>query len=89
MGFMAPDTGVQTVYRRKLEQVRAEQGDAAADALAAAMVQEWTTESEPWEAAAHLALDDVIAPADTRRVIAESLAIAWGEKPARVARAWP
>jgi len=88
MGFMAPDTGVQTVYRRKLEQVRAEQGDAAADALAAAMVQEWTTESEPWEAAAYLALDDVIDPVETRRVIAESLAIAWGEKPARVAKAW-
>ncbi|GAM97759.1 acetyl-coenzyme A carboxyl transferase alpha chain [alpha proteobacterium U9-1i] len=89
MGFMAPDTGVQTVYRRKLEQVRAEQGDAAADELAAVMVAEWTTESEPWEAAAHLALDDVIAPAQTRRVIAESLAIAWGERPARVARPWP
>ncbi len=86
MGFMAPETGVQTVYRRRLEKVAKEQGDEAAEKLAAELFDEWVTESEPWEAAAHLALDDVIAPADTRRVIAASLDIAWGEHPVRVAR---
>lgn len=89
MGFMAPDTGVATVYRRKLEAVREKEGEAAAEKLAEALRSEWTTESEPWEAAAHLSVDDVIAPADTRRVIAQSLAIAWGERLTRVARAWP
>ncbi|MBX3509893.1 MAG: hypothetical protein KF700_01745 [Hyphomonadaceae bacterium] len=89
MGFMAPDTGVETVYRRKLEAVREKDGEAAAQAMAAALREEWTTESEPWEAAAHLSLDDVIAPADTRCVISQSLAIAWGERPARVVRSWP
>ena len=86
LGFMAPETGVRTVYRRRLEKLAAEEGDAAADALAAELYREWTTESEPWEAAAHLSLDDVIEPAETRRVIAESLAIAWGEYPEKVAR---
>ena len=89
MGFMAPDTGVRTVYRRTLDRVRTEEGDAAADELAASKRREWTLESEPWEAAAHLSLDDVIEPADTRRIIAECIAIAWGERPARVVRSWP
>jgi len=86
LGFMAPETGVRTVYRRRLEKLAAEEGDAAADALAAELYREWTTESEPWEAAAHLSLDDVIEPSETRRVIAESLSVAWGEYPEKVAR---
>lgn len=85
MGFMAPETGVRTVYRRRLEKLAAEEGEAAAEAMAAELFKEWVTESEPWEAAAHLALDDVIEPADTRRVIAVSLDIAWGDHPQRVA----
>ena len=51
-------------------------------------VQEWITESEPWEAAAHLALDDVIEPAHTRAVIAASIDIAWGERASRVNGRW-
>jgi methylmalonyl-CoA decarboxylase subunit alpha len=46
-------------------------------------------ESEPWEAAAHLALDDVIEPAATRDVIARALDLAWGSRQPRVARMWP
>ncbi len=88
MGFMAPDTGVATVYRRKLTSIRESEGEAAAVALAEELRQQWAAESEPWEAAAHLSLDDVIAPADTRRVLAQSLAIAWGERGERVAHAW-
>ena len=88
MGFMAPEAGVQTVYRRRLEKVAQEQGEAAAKQLAAELIQEWTTESEPWEAAAHLALDDVIEPAQTRAVIAASLDIAWGDRPVRVTGRW-
>src|SRR6185369_10694997 len=34
LGFMAPDTGVRTVYRRKIDAVRAKDGDEAATALA-------------------------------------------------------
>ena len=88
MGFMAPEAGVQTVFRRRLDKLEAEQGLAAREKLVAELVQEWTTESEPWEAAAHLALDDVIEPSQTRVAIAASLAIAWGERHPRVVGKW-
>ena len=81
MGFMAPETGIKTVYRRKLDKVMEEQGFEAHDALVAELHQEWTTVSEPWEAAAHIALDDVIEPAHTRKVLIQSLAFAWGQRP--------
>jgi acetyl-CoA carboxylase carboxyltransferase component len=78
MGFMAPDTGVRTVYRRRIEKVRTEEGEEAAATLAAELRREWETESEPWEAAAHLSLDDVIHPAETRDKIIVALDFAWG-----------
>ena len=80
LGFMAPETGIRTVHRRKLEQTLAEQGQEAHDALLGQLQQEWASLSEPWEAAAHLALDDIIEPAETRRVLAQALAFAWGQR---------
>jgi acetyl-CoA carboxylase carboxyltransferase component len=88
MGFMAPEAGVQTVYRRRLDRVAQAQGEQAAAQLAAQLTQEWVTESEPWEAAAHLSLDDVIEPAQTRDVIAQAIDIAWGDRPVRVTGLW-
>jgi acetyl-CoA carboxylase carboxyltransferase component len=85
LGFMAPDTGIRTVHRRQLETTLREQGQAAHDALLARFTGEWTAISEPWEAAAHLVLDDVIEPAHTREVLLRALAVAWGEGE-RVAR---
>ncbi len=85
LGFMAPDTGVRTVYRRRIDKVRAEQGEAAATALADELRREWETESEPWEAAAHLSIDDVIEPAATRHKIALAIDYAWGVRAQRVA----
>lgn len=89
MGFMAPEAGVRTVYRRRFEKLAAEQGPAAVEALAAELIQQWTTESEPWEAAAHLALDDVIEPAQTREVVATAIELAWGERARRTTGRWP
>jgi acetyl-CoA carboxylase carboxyltransferase component len=88
MGFMAPEAGVQTVYRRRLDLVAEQQGSQAAQQLTAELTQEWVTESEPWEAAAHLSLDDVIEPAQTRAVIAASLDVAWGDRAVRVTGRW-
>jgi acetyl-CoA carboxylase carboxyltransferase component len=85
LGFMAPDTGVRTVYRRRIDELRAEQGDGAATALADELRREWENESEPWEAAAHLSIDDVIEPAMTRAKLITAINIAWGSG-ARVAR---
>lgn len=81
MGFMAPSTGVRTVYRRRLDAVRADQGVDAHDALVAELEAEWATESEPWEAARNVILDDVIDPRTTRRMIAEGIEFAWGSAP--------
>jgi acetyl-CoA carboxylase carboxyltransferase component len=72
LGFMAPDTGVRTVYRRRLQE-----DPGLFDALAA----EWSAESEPWEAAAHLHVDDVIDPRETREKLISSIDYAWGSGP--------
>jgi methylmalonyl-CoA decarboxylase subunit alpha len=88
LGFMAPETGIRTVYRRKMERVRQKDGPIARDALVAELTKEWVAESEPWEAAAHLAFDDVIHPNATRAVLARAIDIAWGSRPERVVRSW-
>jgi methylmalonyl-CoA decarboxylase subunit alpha len=80
MGFMAPDTGVRTVYRRRLDRLAEREGNAARDTLAAKLEAEWAAESQPWEAAAHIILDDVIAPAETRAKLAEGIEYAWGNR---------
>ena len=52
------------------------------------LTADWMTESEPWEAAAHLSVDDVIEPGATRDVIARALELAWGSRDRRVVRPW-
>jgi acetyl-CoA carboxylase carboxyltransferase component len=81
MGFMAPDTGVRTVYRRKLDQLAAEEGEEARDAYAAELEAEWAAESQPWEAAANIILDDVINPTETREKLIQAIDFAWGSRP--------
>lgn len=88
LGFMAPESGVRTVHRRKLERVLAEEGEGTRDELVDTLTAEWLAESEPWEAAAHLYFDDIIDPAETRHVVAEAIAISWGHRPARVSGVW-
>jgi len=78
LGFMAPETGIRTIHRRRLEKVLAEEGPAAHAALVDELTAEWVSEAEPWEAAANLSLDDVIEPAATRHVIATSIDITLG-----------
>ena len=80
LGFMAPETGVRTVYRRRLDALTAEQGQAASDAAAAQWEAEWAVESQPWEAAANIILDDVIDPRQTRQTIADAIEFAWGSR---------
>jgi acetyl-CoA carboxylase carboxyltransferase component len=88
LGFMAPEAGIRTVHRRKMEAVVAEQGSEARDRLVAELMTDWMAESEPWEAAAHLSFDDVIEPAATREVVARAVQLAWGSRELRVARTW-
>jgi acetyl-CoA carboxylase carboxyltransferase component len=81
LGFMAPETGVRTVHRRRLEAILAEQGQEAHDEQVAMLEAEWAAEAEPWEAAANIILDDVIEPAATRTVVAAAIDYAWGGGP--------
>lgn len=81
LGFMAPETGVRTIYRRKLDEAFKAGGAKARDELASRLEVEWTAESEPWEAAAHLSIDDVIEPAHTRDILMQALTFAWGDTP--------
>jgi acetyl-CoA carboxylase carboxyltransferase component len=81
MGFMAPSTGIRTVYRRRLETVLETEGMEAHDHLVEELSADWARESEPWEAAAHTYLDDVIDPRRTREAIAAGLDFAWGSGP--------
>ena len=86
MGFMAPATGVRTVYRRRLEETLEAEGREAHDRLVAELAEEWARESEPWEAAAHAYIDDVIDPRTTREAVATGIDFAWGSGP-RVSKA--
>jgi acetyl-CoA carboxylase carboxyltransferase component len=81
LGFMAPDTGVRTVYRRRLEAVLRDEGQVAHDLLVAELEAEWAAESAPWEAAANIILDDVIEPGETRERIVTGIEFAWGSGP--------
>ena len=56
-------------------------GQEAHDALAAELEAEWSTRSEPWEAAANIILDDVIDPRQTREIVADGIEYAWGSGP--------
>lgn len=80
LGFMAPETGIRTVHRRLLEQAEAE---GRSDEVLAELAAEWEDESEPWEAAAHTYLDDVIDPAETRDVLITALRYAIGNRTRR------
>jgi acetyl-CoA carboxylase carboxyltransferase component len=86
LGFMAPETGVNTVYRRRLEKVEADGGKQAREAETAKLLEEWVDESQPWEAAAHQHIDDVIDPRQTRDVIARGIEFGWGERRPPAAR---
>ncbi|MEE8601425.1 acyl-CoA carboxylase subunit beta [Euzebya tangerina] len=80
LGFMAPDTGIVTVNRRRLEAAEAEGGIEARRALEAELSAYWADESEPWEAAAHTYVDDIIDPRDTRKVILTGIEFGWGDR---------
>ena len=86
MGFMAPETGVRTVYRRRLDALLEDDGQEAHDALVSELEAEWAAESEPWEAARNVILDDVIDPRRTREMIKAGIEFAWGSSP-RVTKA--
>jgi len=81
LGFMAPATGVQVVYKRRLEETLAREGEEAHARLVDELSEEWARESEPWEAARHFYLDDVVDPRETRATVARGIELSWGSGP--------
>lgn len=81
MSFMAPETGLAIVHRRKLEAAFEAGGEAARAEMTADLMREWADDSAPWESAANFHLDDVIAPAETRDVLIRAIEVAWGSRP--------
>jgi acetyl-CoA carboxylase carboxyltransferase component len=81
LGFMAPETGVQVVYRRRLQETLQAEGEDAHAALVEQLSEEWAQESEPWEAARHVYIDDVIDPRETRDKVSRGISLSWGSGP--------
>ena len=84
LGFMAPRSACapSTSGVRGGSSAR---GRGAHAALVAELQSEWAHESEPWEAAKHLFVDDVIDPRLTREALIAGIDFAWGNGP-RVGR---
>jgi len=69
IGFMDPDVGVNVAYAGRLEEL---EGDAR-DAERSRLIEEIGEATSPYEAAGTMRIDEIIEPADTRRVLAEDL----------------
>lgn len=80
LGFMAPETGVVTVNRRRLEAAEAEGGPEARQELEDELTAHWIDESAPWESAAHTYVDDIIDPRHTREVVLTGIDFGWGDR---------
>jgi acetyl-CoA carboxylase carboxyltransferase component len=80
LGFMAADTAVRHVFQRRLRAAHEAGGVEAEEQLVDELVASWAFSSEPWEAASHFLLDDVIDPRETRDVIIGALESTWGSR---------
>jgi acetyl-CoA carboxylase carboxyltransferase component len=69
IGFMDPDVGVNVAFAARLAGLDPEQAQAERSRL----VAEIAAATSPYEAAGTLRIDEVIDPADTRRVLVEDL----------------
>ncbi len=70
IGFMDPEVGVNVAFGSKLDEI----GDPEArEAERVRMVREVAEATSPYEAAGTMRIDEMIEPADTRRVLADDL----------------
>lgn len=90
IGFMDPDVGVNVAFGSKLDKI----ADAEArEAERKALVAEVADATSPYEAAGTMRIDEIIDPADTRRILAEDLGRLAGRAVpppgARILASWP
>lgn len=80
MGFMSPEAAVATVHRGRLAEEEERNGSESRAKMFDELLSEVRHESEPWEAAAHFLVDDIIDPRDTRKTIATAIDFLWGSR---------
>lgn len=90
IGFMDPDVGVNVAYGSKLATIT---DPDEREAARLEMVAEVGDATSPYEAAGTMRIDEIIDPADTRRVLADDLAMLAGRPlpspEQRVLASWP
>lgn len=90
IGFMDPDVGVNVAYGSKLDKIADTE---AREAERKALVAEVADATSPYEAAGTMRIDEIIDPADTRRILAEDLGRLAGRAvpppEARILASWP
>ena len=69
IGFMDPDVGVNVAYANQLDKLGAEERETERRRL----VESISDATSPYEAAGTMRIDEIIEPAETRRVLAEDL----------------
>ena len=90
IGFMDPEVGVNVAYGSKLDRI---DDPEAREAERLALVAEVSNATSPYEAAGTMRIDEIIEPADTRRILANDLAML-ANRPvpppeARILASWP
>ncbi len=90
IGFMDPDVGVNVAFGSKLDKITDPE---AREAERKALVAEVADATSPYEAAGTMRIDEIIDPADTRRILAEDLGRLAGRAvpppEARILASWP
>ena len=69
IGFMDPEVGVNVAYSARLDHMDPD----AAETERARLISDISLATSPYESAGTLRIDEVIDPADTRRVLVEDL----------------
>jgi acetyl-CoA carboxylase carboxyltransferase component len=78
LGFMAAANSAEILHRRRLAEVRGNEGPEAAAALAADMEAQLARDNAPWTAASLAYVHDVIRPEETRKAIVDGLFVGCG-----------
>ncbi len=81
IGFMAANNAAHVLHRKRLEQVRLEQGPEAAQRLVEELETQLARDNAPWTAAGLGYIHNVIKPQETRQALLDGLFLAEGYRP--------
>lgn len=84
ISVMGPEGAVNIIGRRALNEALAKNGPEAMEALRQKMLDDFRKVIDPYLAASYGYIDDIIDPADTRKVVANALELTKDKRPTRV-----